>query len=97
MKIRFQYRVHKSEGAFFFWLWLEDLPISSRELYERLKNRGCLVVSGHYFFYGLGDTDWKHRDECLRISFTAPESVLRRGLEILADEVKQVYATSAAT
>ncbi|MEL6104937.1 MAG: valine--pyruvate transaminase, partial [Planctomycetota bacterium] len=76
------YRVHKSEGAFFFWLWLEDLPISSRELYERLKARGCLVVSGHYFFYGLGETNWKHRDECLRISFTASEDVLRRGLEI---------------
>ena len=89
------YRVHKSEGAFFFWLWLEDLPITSRELYERLKQRGCLVISGHYFFFGLEDTEWKHRDECLRVSFTAPESVLRRGLEILADEVQSVYKTAS--
>ncbi|MEO1525243.1 MAG: valine--pyruvate transaminase [Planctomycetota bacterium] len=90
------YHVHKSEGAFFFWLWLEGLPITSRELYERLKRRGCLVISGHYFFFGLDDTDWKHRDECLRISFTAPESVLRRGLEILAEEVRHVYETVVA-
>ena len=30
-------RVHKPEGAFFFWLWCEGLPVSAQELYERLK------------------------------------------------------------
>jgi len=33
----------------FLWLWFPDLPISSLELYKRLKARGVLVVSGHYF------------------------------------------------
>lgn len=87
------YRIHRSEGAFFLWLWLEGLPITSAELYERLKDRGVLVISGHYFFFGLGDQDWPHRNECLRISFTTSESTLRRGIEILADEVNQLYAS----
>ena len=29
------------------------LPVTSAELYERLKARGVVVVSGHYFFPGL--------------------------------------------
>lgn len=86
------YRIHRSEGAFFLWLWLEGLPISSAELYKRLKRRGVLVISGHYFFFGLGDDDWRHRNECLRISFTTSESVLKRGIEILADEVNQLFS-----
>ena len=45
--------LHKPEGAFFFWLWFKDLPISSAELYERLKRRGVLIVPGHYFYPGL--------------------------------------------
>lgn len=84
------YRLHRSEGAFFLWLWLEDLPISSQELYKRLKARNVLVISGHYFFFGVDD-DWKHQHECLRISFTAPEEVLRRGFKILAEELQAVY------
>ena len=86
------YRIHRSEGAFFLWLWLEGLPISSAELYQRLKKRGVMVISGHYFFFGLPDDDWPHRNECLRISFTTSEHVLRRGIKILADEINQLFA-----
>lgn len=89
------YRIHRSEGAFFLWLWLEGLPISSAELYQRLKKRGVMVISGHYFFFGLPDDDWSHRNECLRISFTTSEHVLRRGIEILADEINRLFAQQA--
>ena len=51
------YRIHKPEGAMFLWLWFPGLPISSLELYRRLKDQGALVVSGHYFFPGL-EGDW---------------------------------------
>ena len=43
---RVPYAVHRSEGAFFLWLWLPQLPIPTRELYRRLKARKvlrCLV------------------------------------------------------
>jgi valine--pyruvate aminotransferase len=86
----FDWHVHVCEGAFFLWLWFRELPISDRELYNRLKAKKMLVVPGSYFFAGL-DEPWRHRQECIRITYTAnPESV-RRGLEILAEEVRRAY------
>lgn len=84
-------RLHKSEGAIFLWLWCEGLPISCAELYGRLKKRGVLVVPGHYFFPGLSD-DWRHRHECIRITYSQPEAMVREGLSIIADEVRRAYA-----
>lgn len=89
------YRVHVSEGAFFLWMWFEGLPITSRQLYERLKQRNVLVVPGNYFFFGLTDPDWRHRDECLRVSFTMPESVVEEGIRVIADEVARAYRESS--
>jgi valine--pyruvate aminotransferase len=77
--------IHASEGAFFHWLWLPNLAITTRELYERLKARHVLTVPGEYFFYGLKE-DWEHRHECLRLNFSQPEKVVREGLEIIAEE-----------
>ena len=85
------YHVHRSEGAFFLWLWLEDLPITSRELYERLKARDVLVVPGNYFFFGVDEEPWPHRDECLRVSFTMPEEIVRDGYRIIGEEVARAY------
>ena len=57
-------RIHKPEGALFLWLWFEGLPIHSQELYQRLKQRGLIVVPGHYFFPGITDATWQHQYEC---------------------------------
>lgn len=83
--------VHASEGAFFHWLWLRDLPISTLELYERLKARKVLVVPGEYFFFGLSETQPhdRHRSQCLRLNFAQPETVLREAFEILFDEARR--------
>ena len=80
------YAIHESEGAMFLWLWLKDSPRTSREIYERLKARGVLVVPGEYFFFGLPDDGWAHRHECLRISFAMPDEEVRAGLKIIAAE-----------
>ena len=77
--------MHTSEGAFFHWLWLRNLRLTSRELYQRLKARKVLTVPGEYFFFGLPN-DWPHRQECLRISISQPAQVVRQGLEVIADE-----------
>jgi valine--pyruvate aminotransferase len=87
---RVPYALHASEGAFFLWLWLKDCPVKSPELYQRLKQRKVLVVPGHYFFFGLSEP-WAHQYECLRITFSQPESVVREALHILADEVVKAY------
>ncbi|EKD35419.1 MAG: hypothetical protein ACD_75C01917G0002 [uncultured bacterium] len=83
-------RIHKPEGAMFLWLWFEDLPITSLELYRLLKDHGVLVVSGHYFFPGLGD-EWKHKDECIRVTYSQGDEDIRRGLAIIAGVVRQIY------
>ena len=84
------YHIHKAEGAIFLWLWFRDLPISSEELYRRLKHRGVLIVPGHYFFPGLAE-DWQHRHECIRMTYSQPVDVVTRGVEIICDEVKKAY------
>ncbi len=92
---RFGYYIHRSEGALFLWLWFPGLPISSKELYERLKQRGVLIISGHYFFFGLEhDEAWKHRDECLRMTFTMSEEVVRAGILAIAEEVERAFKES---
>ncbi|MGB0360791.1 MAG: valine--pyruvate transaminase [Endozoicomonas sp.] len=84
------WHVHKPEGAMFLWLWFEGLPISSLELYERLKAKNVLVVSGHYFFPGIGDA-WPHKHECLRLTYTRDHQTVEKGLSILAEEVINIY------
>lgn len=95
----FPWAVHRSEGAFFLWLWLPELPIAARELYERLKRRGVLVVPGEYFFFGLPpeDDDWPHRRQCLRVTFSQAEETVAAGIEIMADELRRLHASRGST
>jgi valine--pyruvate aminotransferase len=83
-------RAHKPEGAFFFWLWCEGLPISAQALYERLKQRGVIVVPGHYFFPGLSSA-WSHRDECIRLNYSGPVAEVEQGLRIIGDVLRDAY------
>lgn len=89
------YRVHKPEGSMFLWFWFEDLPISSVELYQRLKEQGVLVVSGQYFFPGLND-EWKHRDECVRVTYSQDDADVRKGIAIMGRVLKNIYQENAA-
>ncbi|MGK0190730.1 MAG: valine--pyruvate aminotransferase [Verrucomicrobiales bacterium] len=86
------WRVHVREGAFFLWLWLPGLKISSKELYQKLKQRNVLVVPGEYFFFGLDAAmnHWPHRHECLRITFSQPQQVVEEGLQIIGEELRQL-------
>ncbi len=84
------YRIHSPEGAIFLWLWFADLPISSQELYERLKKRGVLIVPGHNFFPGM-NSEWRHQQECIRVSYAGDGNVVRQGIEIIAQEVAKAY------
>lgn len=86
------YRIHSSEGALFLWLWFPGLPITSRQLYERLKARRVLIVPGEPFFFGVDDSeDWTHRRECLRMTFTMPAEAVERGIRIIAEEVHSAF------
>jgi valine--pyruvate aminotransferase len=83
------YKVHLPEGAMFLWLWFPGLSVSGRQLYERLKKRGVVVVSGDYFFPGLA-SGWRHTEECLRITYSQEEEDVRRGIRIIAEELRML-------
>ena len=85
------YHVHRPEGAFFLWLWVPEMRVTSEELYQRLKRRGVYVLPGHHFFPGLTE-DWPHRDQCIRISYSQSSDAVRAGIEIIGDEVRKVCA-----
>ncbi len=83
------YYIHKPEGAIFLWLWLPTLPISSDELYERLKEKGVIVISGSHFFPGL-EEDWEHKHQCIRITYSMEENVVEQGIKLIAEELKSI-------
>ncbi len=85
------WKIHQPEGAFFLWTTFPDIPLHSQKLYERIKDRGALVIAGHHFFAGLEHDPWQHKTECLRITYAQDKDDVRKGIEIVADEVKRAY------
>ena len=73
-----RFRIHKPEGAIFLWLWFDELPITTMELYDRLKARGVLIVPGEYFFIGQED-EWDHAHQCLRMNYVQDDEAMQKG------------------
>ena len=90
-------RIHKPEGALFLWLWFEGLPISSLELYQRLKKKGVLVVSGHYFFPGMEQDDWAHKEQCIRVTYAQDDLVVEKGISIIAEEIREIFSSAKSS
>ncbi|MEZ9161202.1 valine--pyruvate transaminase [Vibrio lentus] len=88
-----RFRIHKPEGAIFLWLWFDELPITTMELYDRLKARGVLIVPGEYFFIGQED-EWDHAHQCLRMNYVQDDEAMQKGIKIIAEEVKKAYSES---
>ncbi|MBW3698366.1 valine--pyruvate transaminase [Vibrio sp. T187] len=87
-----RFRIHKPEGAIFLWLWFDELPITTMELYDRLKARGVLIVPGEYFFIGQQEDNWAHTHQCLRMNYVQPDDAMHKGIEIIAEEINKAYA-----
>jgi valine--pyruvate aminotransferase len=83
--------IHKPEGAIFLWLWFKDLPISTSELYETLKEKGTLIVPSEYFFPGVDVSDYQHAHECIRMSIAADEQTLTDGIRVIGEVVRGLY------
>ena len=84
--------LHQGEGAIFAWLWLQDLPITDWEFYQKLKEVDVIVVPGSTFFPGLRE-EWAHKQQCLRISLTGSDRDLETAMQRLAQLAKAVYRT----
>jgi len=86
------YSIHKSEGAIFLWLLMNDLSISTRELYIKLKERGVIVVPGEYFFFGNAPDgslppveSHPHYAKCVRLNYSRPDAEVEQGIKIIAE------------
>lgn len=88
--------LHRGEGAIFAWLWLPDLPITDWEFYQELKRVGVMVVPGSTFFPGLHE-EWKHKQQCVRISLTGSDEEIATGMQRLAKVVQELYQLSAVS
>ncbi|WP_227428830.1 valine--pyruvate transaminase [Psychrobacter sp. I-STPA6b] len=84
-------RIHKPEGAIFLWLWFKDLPISTTELYQRLKAENTLVVPSEYFFPGLDISDYPHAHQCIRMSIASDDDTLQKGISVIGKIVRELY------
>ncbi|BCD98979.1 valine--pyruvate aminotransferase [Marinagarivorans cellulosilyticus] len=85
------YRIHGADGAFFVWLWLPNLPVSAKVLYQRLKARNVLVMAGNDFFFGE-EASWQHARECLRLNICQSDQAMAEAVAIIASEIKALYS-----
>ncbi|AFG38184.1 valine--pyruvate transaminase [Spirochaeta africana] len=91
------WKVHRSEGALFLWVWFDHPDIDTFTLYQRLKERNVIIVPGKYFFYGLDNAsrahdDWPHRNQCFRMNFAGDPDMIDQALGIIADEVTSMLS-----
>ncbi|MCB0972952.1 MAG: pyridoxal phosphate-dependent aminotransferase [Actinobacteria bacterium] len=100
------WQMHDPLGAFFLWFrfpGIGHMPDNrtgtahgDRALYQRLANRGVVVVAGHHFMAGLPARDdgrvWEHATECIRVSYCAPEDQIAAGMAAIAEEVRSLQA-----
>lgn len=82
--------IHVPEGAIFLWLWFENLKVDSMTLYQKLKQRGLLIVPGRYFFPGQKQLS-EHADSCIRLNYVQQEQQIRRGVGILAETLQECW------
>ncbi|MFC1283957.1 valine--pyruvate transaminase [Bacillus paralicheniformis] len=82
--------LHQGEGALFGWLWFEDLPVTDAALYEYMKADGVIIVPGSSFFHHQSRYI-AHSHQCIRISLTAADEDIIKGIDVLAKIVKDVY------
>jgi valine--pyruvate aminotransferase len=68
------------------WLWFPNLKITSEGLYQKLKAKGVYIIPGHNFFIGMDDS-WPHQYQCIRINYAKDEATLRKGLEVVYQEL----------
>ena len=84
-------KIHKPEGAIFLWVWFEGLPITTVELYERLKAKGTLIIPSEHFFVGVDTENFKHAHECIRLSIAQDDETLKKGIATIGEVVREVY------
>lgn len=85
-------KIHQPEGAMFLWLWFPDLPITTIELYQRLKAEDTIILPGEYFFPGVAEIEsYQHAHECIRMSYAQSDETLQKGIAAIGRQVRAAY------
>lgn len=84
-------KIHKPEGAIFLWVWFENLPISTTELYEILKEKGTLIIPSEHFFIGIDKESYPHARQCIRLSIAQSDETLTKGIATIGEVVRTLY------
>ncbi len=85
-------KIHQPEGAIFLWLWFPELPITTIELYQQLKDEGTIILPGEYFFPGIDDVEhYRHAHECIRMSYAQSDETLEKGIAHIGEIVRRAY------
>lgn len=87
------WHLHRGEGSIFAWIWFQDLPMTDWDFYQKLKQKGVIIVPGSPFFPGL-KADWPRKHECIRISLTATPEEIITAIDHLAAVTREVYANA---
>ena len=85
-----RFRIHRSQGTFFLWLWFDEMGFNAEQRYQARKAAGVLVVPGHHFCPGLSQP-WPHAAQCIRLSIALDdEQQLREAALRISKVVKQL-------
>ncbi|GLX50910.1 valine--pyruvate transaminase [Streptomyces hygroscopicus subsp. hygroscopicus] len=93
------WRLHRSEGGMFVWLWVDEDWFDDLELCRLLKERGVFVVPGRHFFTEpeRGARLGRHPRQCVRISMTPDPADLTAGVERIAAALADMRDRAAGT
>jgi valine--pyruvate aminotransferase len=84
------YYIYHSGGSPFLWLWLEDFPGSTNELFFKLLEQKVIVAPSSVFY--LEELrHWPHAHHCLRIGLIEEAEVIETAMQILSRVVGDVY------
>jgi valine--pyruvate aminotransferase len=92
------WRLYSSEGGMFCWVWIDEDWFDDLTLYQRLKLRHVFVAPGRNFFTDVPHhlRRGSHSTQCFRITLTAPEEVLAKGIRRISETVAELRAAGDA-
>lgn len=82
------WRLHDGEGGMFAWLWVDEDWFDDMALYQRLKESGVFITPGRSFFVDPPQPG-EHRAQCIRITLSVDEGVLREGIQRIGRAMAQ--------
>ncbi len=85
------YFLHETKGAMFGFMYFENLPITDEELYQKLKKKWVLFVPGNSFFIWVDKKNYKHANQCMRISITVSDNEILKACKVLWEVLDELY------